>query len=138
MKMISVLERTRYSSMTSESVLGCGCKEVLTLTLSELMADSEAVKHGFRFDFHFHCHLCMSLGNRLGSYLRKALDTASWMSCRSASPLPEAREAKRRKIATPLTPEDYKNGVVLAPMVRSSARTLVLLLEYTLVLNYVQ
>ncbi|KZV66563.1 FMN-linked oxidoreductase [Peniophora sp. CONT] len=43
------------------------------------------------------------------------------MSRRSASPLPEAREAKRRKIAMPLTPEDYKNGVVLAPMVRSSA-----------------
>ncbi|VDC04257.1 unnamed protein product [Peniophora sp. CBMAI 1063] len=43
------------------------------------------------------------------------------MSRRSASPLPEAREAKRRKIASSLTPEDYKNGVVLAPMVRSSA-----------------
>jgi tRNA-dihydrouridine synthase 2 len=44
------------------------------------------------------------------------------MSRRSASPLAVTREPKRQKVVT-LTPEDYKNGVMLAPMVRSSART---------------
>ena len=44
------------------------------------------------------------------------------MSRRSPSPF-EARLPKRRKLDyLPLTPEDYKNGVMLAPMVRSGAR----------------
>ena len=43
------------------------------------------------------------------------------MSRRSPSPF-ESRSLKRRKLDyTPLTPEDYKNGVMLAPMVRSGA-----------------
>ena len=73
----------------------------------------------------------MSLGIRLGHHLRKALYTTTRMSRRSASPLPEVREAKRRKLTSPLTPEDYKNGVVLAPMVRSSARMLASLSKLT-------
>ena len=44
---------------------------------------------------------------------------------RSPSPLAFGeRAAKRRKIDhPPLTPDDYRNGVMLAPMVRSGART---------------
>ncbi|PCH34386.1 FMN-linked oxidoreductase [Wolfiporia cocos MD-104 SS10] len=41
---------------------------------------------------------------------------------RSHSPFASHRAAKRQKLDfEPLTPEDYKNGIVLAPMVRSGA-----------------
>lgn len=44
------------------------------------------------------------------------------MSRRSSSPA-GVPSTKRRKLEyPPLTPEDYKNGVMLAPMVRSGAR----------------
>ncbi|KAI0315330.1 hypothetical protein OF83DRAFT_1027875, partial [Amylostereum chailletii] len=42
------------------------------------------------------------------------------MSRRSPSTSPAPRENKRQKLAA-LTPDDYKNGVMLAPMVRSSS-----------------
>lgn len=42
----------------------------------------------------------------------------------SASSLTEEHIAKRRKIELPpLSPEDFKNGVMLAPMVRSGTST---------------
>ena len=40
---------------------------------------------------------------------------------RSSSAPPSPREAKRPKLEAPLTSEDYKNGIMLAPMVRSGA-----------------
>ena len=40
---------------------------------------------------------------------------------RSSSAPPSPREAKRPRLETPLTSEDYKNGIMLAPMVRSGA-----------------
>ena len=43
------------------------------------------------------------------------------MSRRSLSPSPP-RDIKRPRIAG-LTPDDYRNGLMLAPMVRSGART---------------
>lgn len=51
--------------------------------------------------------------------------TTSKLARRSYSPsVSDARAAKRRKIEhAPLTPDDYRNGVMLAPMVRSGART---------------
>jgi hypothetical protein len=43
------------------------------------------------------------------------------MSRRSLSSSPP-RDVKRLRLA-PLTPDDYRNGLMLAPMVRSGART---------------
>lgn len=40
---------------------------------------------------------------------------------RSSSTPPSPREAKRPRFEAPLTSEDYKNGIMLAPMVRSGA-----------------
>ena len=58
--------------------------------------------------------------------IRAYLDQSNFflliMSRRSPSPVPDERAAKRQKIAG-LTPDDYRNGVMLAPMVRSGART---------------
>ena len=44
------------------------------------------------------------------------------MSRRSHSASPGPRDAKRPRLDY-LTPDDYRNGVMLAPMVRSGART---------------
>lgn len=41
---------------------------------------------------------------------------------RSSSTSSFPRESKRPRLEAPLTSEDYKNGIVLAPMVRSGAR----------------
>ena len=41
---------------------------------------------------------------------------------RSSSAPSSPREAKRPRLEAPLTSEDYKNGIMLAPMVRSGAR----------------
>jgi hypothetical protein len=43
------------------------------------------------------------------------------MSRRSHSTSPEPRAAKRPRLERPLTADDYKDGVMLAPMVRSGA-----------------
>jgi len=41
----------------------------------------------------------------------------------STSPVPEGERAPKRQKLGHLTPESFKNAVVLAPMVRSGART---------------
>jgi tRNA-dihydrouridine synthase 2 len=56
------------------------------------------------------------------SWFRRTMTTAK-VARRSPSPATsEARASKRRKLDyPPLTPDDYRNGVMLAPMVRSGA-----------------
>jgi hypothetical protein len=59
------------------------------------------------------------------TYFRAAFSfsTCVKMSRRAHSTTPEPRPAKRpRGDARPLTSDDYKDGVMLAPMVRSGAR----------------
>lgn len=59
--------------------------------------------------------------NPLLKFIRQVRSQSTLMSRRSLSPA-ETRSPKRRKLEyPPLTPEDYKDGVMLAPMVRSGA-----------------
>lgn len=56
------------------------------------------------------------------------------MSRRSFSSSSPPRDIKRPRIAG-LTPDDYRNGLMLAPMVRSGARTLPQLFDKSLFLS---
>jgi hypothetical protein len=68
--------------------------------------------------------ILMTLAFRLPSTSSSLRSSLARMSRRTHSTSPEPRAAKRPRldVERALTPEDYKNGVMLAPMVRSGAR----------------